>query len=344
MEEQNKQSSIFWIELEKIKPNPFQPRKEFSAEQLRELAESIKMYGMLQPLVVVRKEREVDTGTVVEYELISGERRLRASQIAGISQAPVIIRKEPPEKIKLELALVENLQRENLNALEKAKAFKQLADEFNMTHKDIAQKIGKSRVAITNTIRILNLPEEFQKAIGEGRINEGHTRPLLMLTDRPEDQQLLYKDIIYRGYSVRESEKAARRIAVERARKLSDLPDLQTREMEKRISDIVGTPVSIVKQGQKGRIHIDFFSEEELGRFISLISKSREDNIFKKEDISKLIQEEISNNNKPEASDSFSIKEVVENNEDQLTDGLSLNNDNDNNNQDNSPMEGFFEN
>ena len=316
---QNQSNSIFWIELDKIKPNPMQPRREFNEEQLKELADSIKTYGLLQPLVVVRKEREVETGTAVEYELISGERRLRACKEAGILQAPVIIRKEPPEKIKLELALVENIQREDLNVVEKARAFKKLAEDFGMMHKDIAQKIGKSRVVVTNTIRILNLPEEMQRAIAERRISEGHARPLLMLQDRPESQQMLYKDIIYRGYSVREAELASRKIAVERARKLDDLPDPETRFMEKRISDIIGIPVSIVKQGAKGRIHIDFFSEEELRRFLSLIMKAREDSIFRKEEIEK-VKEEILNQKMN--NDGFSVREVSAQDENSPMDGF----------------------
>jgi ParB family chromosome partitioning protein len=315
---QNQSNSIFWIELDKIKPNPMQPRREFNNEQLQELADSIKTYGLLQPLVVVRKEQEIETGTKVEYELISGERRLRACKMAGILQAPVIIRKEPPEKIKLELALVENIQREDLNVVEKARAFKKLVEDFGMMHKDIAQKIGKSRVVVTNTIRILNLPEEIQRAIAEGRIHEGHARPLLMLQDRPEAQQMLYKDIIYRGFNVRQSEKAARRIAIERVRKLDDLPDPETRDMEKRISDVIGIPVSIIKQGPKGRIHIDFFSEEELKRFLSLITKAREKDLFQKEEVEKAKEEILDQR----ISDNFSAKEVVAKDEDLPMDGF----------------------
>ena len=212
-------NTIFWIEVSSIKPNPKQPRKNFDEEQLKYLAESIKQYGILQPLLVVRLEKEVPTGTVVEYEIISGERRWRSAQIAGLTQVPVIIRKEPVEKVKLELALIENIQREDLNPIEKARAFKQLADTFDMRHHEIGQKIGKSRVYVTNTIRLLNLPDDMMNALAERKIMEGQARALLMIGEKPEAQKMLFDDIIYRGVGIREAEKLSRRIAYEKARK-----------------------------------------------------------------------------------------------------------------------------
>src|SRR3989344_5931779 len=159
------QKGIFWIKVEKIKPNPFQPRKEFDEHKLRDLADSIKQYGILQPLVVTRREIEKpEGGLAVEYELIAGERRLRASKIAGLLQVPVLIRignegGEEEARTKLELAIIENLQREDLNPVDRAKAFDRLATEFGFKHTQIAQKIGKSREYVSNTIRILALPE-----------------------------------------------------------------------------------------------------------------------------------------------------------------------------------------
>ncbi len=156
-----KASGVFLIEVGKIKPNPMQPRKEFDEKKLGDLAESIRQYGVLQPLIVVRKEYEVESGTSVEYELIAGERRLMASKKAGLKQVPVIIHDEPAEQVKLELALIENIQREDLNPVERARAFRQLIDAFHLKHHEVGSKIGKSREFVTNTLRILSLPEEM---------------------------------------------------------------------------------------------------------------------------------------------------------------------------------------
>src|SRR3989344_7259484 len=152
--------SIFWVELDKIKPNPYQPRKEFDEIKLKDLADSIRQYGVLQPIVVTRKEIQKSDGLLVEYELISGERRLRASKIAGIGQIPVVIRSDEESGLmKLELAIIENLQREDLNCVDRAKAFQRLIDEFGFKHTNIAHKIGRSREYVSNSLRILALPE-----------------------------------------------------------------------------------------------------------------------------------------------------------------------------------------
>ena len=268
-----KPQSIFWIEVDKIIPNSEQPREYFDQTALSGLAESIRQYGVLQPLVVVRKEKEVPTGTLVEYELIAGERRLRASKIAGLSQIPVIIREDEGEKVRLELAIIENLQREDLNPIEKAKAFKRLIESFKLKHHEVASKLGKSREFVTNSLRILGLPEEMQKGLSMGMINEGHTRPLLMLVNKPEEQLNLYQEIIYRKMSVREAERISRRIAYERAYKKENLPDPETRVLEEKLSDRLGTRVQIEKTGKKGRIYIDFFSEEELRALLDKINE-----------------------------------------------------------------------
>ena len=191
-------NSIFWVETEKIVPNPYQPRKEFDQDALKDLADSIRQYGVLQPLVVTRREisREDGSGIDVVYELIAGERRLRASHIAGLHQVPVIIRKETDDKVKLELAIIENLQREDLNPIDRALAFEQLYNQFGLTHAEIGKRMGKSRVYVSNSLRLLSLPEEMKKALIEGRINEGHTRPLLMLSDRIDEQDTLFKEIL----------------------------------------------------------------------------------------------------------------------------------------------------
>ena len=258
--------SVFWIELEKIKPNPFQPRREFDESALKELAESIREYGVLQPIVVIRKEVSnpgVMSGSVfaVEYELLAGERRLRAAKLVGLPHIPAIIRSDTSDKIKLELALVENLQRADLNPIEKARAFKKLIDEFGLLQREVAEKIGKSREVVANTLRLLTLPEDMQQAVAAGKITEGHTRPLLMLSQHPEDQKQLYENILVNNLSVRDAERKARYIAQDRARALLDP---ETRALQERLENILGTRVHIDKKGPKGKISIEFFSEEEL--------------------------------------------------------------------------------
>jgi len=271
-------NSIFWIEVEKIKPNPFQPRIEFDEERLRDLAISIRQYGILQPLVVTRKEvQKEDGGLVSEYELISGERRLRASKIAGLTQVPAIIKSgENDDKLKLELAIIENLQREDLNPLDRAKAFKKLADEFGLKHGEIGQKVGKSREYVSNSIRLLLLPEEMQLALAEGKISEGHTRPLLMLIDRKAEQTTLFKEIMLKKMTVRETEKIARQIAFERARKFDDAMRPEIIEMQEKLSEALGTRVSIERKAKGGKIHIDFFDEVNLRDIAEQIKHSLE--------------------------------------------------------------------
>lgn len=257
-------NAIFWIELEKIVPNPYQPRKDFDPHALKDLADSIRMYGLLQPLVVTRKEIIREDGSfATRYELISGERRWRASRIAGLSQAPVIIRaQEEDARVKLELAIIENLQREDLNAIDRARSFQRLADEFGLKHFQIAEKMGKSREYVTNSIRLLALPEHMLQALSEKRITEGHTRPLLMLVDRPEEQEVLFKEITSRKMTVREAERAARVIAVERARKQDPHPEFT--ELEKQFNEALGTRVFIEKKEQGGKLVIDFFNIDDV--------------------------------------------------------------------------------
>lgn len=265
LDEPKAKESVFWIPVEKIKPNPYQPRKEFDEAALKGLAESIRQYGILQPLVVTRIERETEDGTQVEYELVAGERRHRASEILGLREVPVIIRKEEPAKVRLELALVENIQRQDLNPMERAIAYKRLTDEFGMKQPEIAERIGKSRESIINTIRMLMLPQEMQDAVRAGKITEGHTRPLLMLSGRPAEQKELFEDIIDHHMSVREAERISRRIARERARKVEDLPTAETRAVEEKLGNALGARVEIQKlPGGRGKISIEFFSDEEL--------------------------------------------------------------------------------
>lgn len=270
-------NSIFWVDLDKVHPNPFQPRRDFDEARLRELAESIRQYGILQPLVVTRSETETaGGGLAVMYELIAGERRLRASRIAGLKQVPVIIRiGDETDQLKLELAIIENLQREDINAMDRAVAFEKLASQFKLKHHDIAAKIGKSREYVTNTIRLLGLPEEMQQALVEKKINEGHTRPLMMLQDKPEERQTLFKEIVERKLTVREAEAFARRVAQDRARKKSILNSVLI-EAERTLMEALGTRVQIEKKDVGGKIVIDFFSDEDLSALLSRVSHAEE--------------------------------------------------------------------
>lgn len=267
-------NSVFWVEVNRILPNPFQPRKEFNEDALASLAESIRQYGILQPLVVTRREIERgDGGISVEYELVAGERRLRASKIAQVSQVPVLIRSsEDSDKMKLELAIIENLQREDLNPIDRALAFRQLADTFNLKHVEIAKKVGKSREYVSNSLRLLTLSDEMQQAVVARQITEGHTRPLLMLVDRPEQQAELFREISEKGLTVRETERIARSIATDRARK-QDLPP-ELAQLERELTEKLGTRVQIEPRAKGGKVHIDFFTPTDVAQLLTLLTNT----------------------------------------------------------------------
>lgn len=269
--------SIYWVEVEKVVPNPFQPRREFDESKLQELADSIRMYGVLQPLTVTRKEVQREDGTFyTEYELIAGERRLRASKIANVVQVPVIIRDgEDTEQEKLELAIIENLQREDLNAVDRALAFKQLAEQFELSHAEVAKKVGRSREYVSNSIRLLALPEHMLESLKRAEMMEGHARTLLMLTDRPEEQEVVFKEILLKKLSVREVERIVRKIATDKVRKRTpgDFDD-ELIEMEKRFTETLGTRVQIQKTDYGGKLTIDYFSVDDLE---SLLKRIREE-------------------------------------------------------------------
>jgi len=271
-------NSIFWVDIEKIKPNPFQPRREFDEDRLRDLADSIRQYGVLQPLVVSREEIQKEDGVAVEYELIAGERRLRASKIAGLEQIPVIIRVGDDNMAKLELAIIENLQREDLNAVERARAFMRLVEEFKFNHTQIGKKVGKSREYVSNTLRLLALPQEILDALSTRKISEGHTRPILMLIDRPEEQMVLFKEIMFKKMTVRDAEKAARKIAFDKVRKKEYLIDPEIALMEEKLQESLGTRVHIEKKENGGYITIDFFTNDDLHTILNLIKSTENGN------------------------------------------------------------------
>jgi len=272
-----KYDSVFWVEVDRIDPNPYQPRVEFNEESLKSLAESIRQYGVLMPLVVTRKEQQkADGGLQAAYELIAGERRLRASKLIGLREVPVVIREgEQTDKEKLELAIVENLQREDLNSIDRAKALAQLAEEFGISHAEIGAKIGRSREYVSNSIRLLALPDQIQSAVVGKEITEGHARALLMLTDRPEERDTLFREIVLKKTSVRMVEQMARRIAQDKIRKHDKSPEMM--ELEKSLTETLGTRVVIENRPKGGRVLIEFFSPEDLSHIAAILAEKREE-------------------------------------------------------------------
>jgi|CXWL01.1.fsa_nt_gi ParB family chromosome partitioning protein len=269
-------NSIFWIEVEKVVPNPFQPRREFDPAKLQELADSIRMYGILQPLVVTRREIMSENGAFsTEYELIAGERRLRASKLAGLTQVPVIIRSgEESQLMKLELAIIENLQREDLNAVDRAVAFKQLSEQFGLSHAQVAQKMGRSREYVSNSIRLLGLPETILNALRVNDISDGHARTLLMLNDRPVEQDVVFREILIKKLSVREVERITRKIAADKVRKKDwQNSDPELIEIERQFTETFGTRVQILKTDFGGKLTIDYFAAEDLRKVLDMVHK-----------------------------------------------------------------------
>lgn len=243
---------VLEIEPEKIKVNPMQPRSQFGDSNMDELVESIREYGIIQPLVVTKSGGE--------YELIAGERRLRASKIVGLKKVPVIVRDADSQR-KLEVALVENLQRENLNPIEAAVAYKKLVDEFNLTQEEVAKRVGKSRPAVANALRFLSLPREIQQAISDGKISEGHAKYLSGL-DSEAKQTALFKKILRNNLTVRDTDKEAKKMGgTKQARVKIDYAD---KDRELAFREFFGAKVELRRRGDGGQITISFFSDEEL--------------------------------------------------------------------------------
>ncbi|OGY45580.1 MAG: hypothetical protein A2744_02565 [Candidatus Buchananbacteria bacterium RIFCSPHIGHO2_01_FULL_44_11] len=249
------QEMVFSLPVEKIKANPMQPRSDFDHQGLEDLTNSIKEHGILQPLIV--------TQTEVGYQLIAGERRLRAAQILGLKTVPAIIREAKDQK-KLELALVENLQRQDLNVVEEAVAFQRLVDEFNLTQEAVAKIVGKSRSAVTNTLRLLTLPTEIQKALITGQINYSAARVILGLP--PEKRLTFFKKVLKNDLTVRAVEGQVQKIVVKRHFRRSK--DATLSVQEESLQRALGTKVNIKKSGQTGQIIIDFYSAEELNALL----------------------------------------------------------------------------
>ena len=256
---------VLELPLDRIARNPSQPRANFDESQLGELAASIAVHGILQPIVV----RSLADGG---YELIAGERRLRAARMAGLDVIPAVIRDSDAGTDSLELALIENLQREDLNPIETAQAYRQLIDRFGLTHEAVSRQVGKSRVAVSNALRLLDLATETRQAIVEGRISEGHGRALAAITI-PELQRAALGVVLERGLSVRQTEELVRRkrdeVPARERRTLS--PDLQ--DLEAQLRGVLATKVGIVRTRRGGRLVIDFYSDEELDRLYSIITR-----------------------------------------------------------------------
>ncbi len=254
---------IFWLEIDKIKPNPFQPRKEFKEEEIDSLAESIKKYGLLQPIIVSKTDKRTDSGMTAEYQIIAGERRWRASKRAGLKQIPAIIKEKTNEE-KLELALIENVQRKDLNPIDKAMAFKQLKEEFGLLDKEIAQMVGSSREAVTNTLRLLALPEEIKNAVREEKISEGHARALLGVKDEKE-MKVLFEEMLKNNYSVRDVERKAKE-------KRSPQEMVNKEFLEKKIRDVLYYEKIHLQNKKEGiQLIADFESEEAIKRWLKRI-------------------------------------------------------------------------
>jgi ParB family chromosome partitioning protein len=252
------------VPIDRVRRNPHQPRNAFNEEGLAELAASIATHGVIQPIVV---RGSADGG----YELIAGERRLRAARLAGLTQIPAVIRESQASEL-LEVALVENVQRADLNAIEAASAYRELIDGFGLTHEAVAHRVGKSRVAISNALRLLDLAPETRDAIIDGRISEGHGRALAALTVA-ELQRAVLQVVLERHLSVRQTEELVRRKrdagASQRRTALSeDLADL-----EAQLRGILATKVGIVRTRKGGRLVIDFYSDEELDRIYAIITR-----------------------------------------------------------------------
>jgi ParB family transcriptional regulator, chromosome partitioning protein len=260
------ESGVLELALDRIERNPDQPRLAFDETQLGELAASIAVHGVLQPVVV----RALADG---DYQLIAGERRLRAARMAGLGTIPAVVRDERDAETSLELALIENIQREDLNPIETALAYRELIDRFGLTHDAVARQVGKSRVAVSNALRLLDLAPETRQAIVDGRITEGHGRALAAITV-PELQRAVLEVVLERQLSVRQTEELVRRKRSEppaprHRRGLSH--DLQ--DLEAQLRGMLATKVGIVRTRRGGRLVIDFYSDEELDRLYSIITR-----------------------------------------------------------------------
>ena len=261
------------IDIDRLSPNQFQPRAHVDEARLGELADSIRSNGGIQPIVVRRLGDR--------FQIIAGERRWRAARLAGLARVPIVVRDVPAgdERVLLQLALIENIQREDLNPIEAALAYRRLADDFHLKQEEIAAAVGKDRASVANYLRLLKLPDEIRSEIASGRLSMGHARALLSLP-KEADQRRTARDVIARNLSVRETESLVRRLVeTDSSAPVGPAPpkavDVHTRAAEDRLKMRLGTLVRIVRQGTRGRIEIDFTSEDELIRIFDLLTDGR---------------------------------------------------------------------
>ncbi len=265
-EEKVDNKSPLMVKLSEVEPNREQPRKHFDEETLQELADSIKKYGVIQPLLVEKKEKY--------YEIIAGERRWRAAKLAGLKEIPVVL-KELSEQEKMEIALIENIQREDLNPIEEAQAYKRLLDEFHLKQEDVANSVSKSRSAITNTMRLLKLDERVQDMVAGEELSAGHARALLSISDVDKQYELALK-IVEKGLSVREVEALLKKKpAKEEKEEVNTAEELIYRNFENNLKELYGTKVSIKNQKGKGKIEISYYSVEELERILEMLQSTK---------------------------------------------------------------------
>jgi ParB family chromosome partitioning protein len=254
------------VDIDRLMPNELQPRGHMDPATLEDLSRSIATNGIIQP-IIVRKVGD-------RFQIIAGERRWRAAKLAGLLHVPIVVREvaSGAERSLLEVALVENIQRENLNPIEEALAYRRLADQFEMTQEAIATAVGKDRVTIANTLRLLKLPDDVRADVASGVLSMGHARALLALSDEAE-QRSMARDVVARGLSVRETESLVKKLGEERAPAKSASVDVHTRAAEDRLRLVLGTRVRIVRRGTRGRIEIDFGSEDELIRIYEQLTE-----------------------------------------------------------------------
>lgn len=260
--------SVFYVETHKVKPNPNQPRKDFNKDGLEDLAASIKKYGILQPILVIKEEKDTQRGLEVEYQLVAGERRWRAARLLNLPHVPVIIKDSVMEdKMKLELALVENLQRENLNAMEEAEAFARLQADFSLTQQAIAERVGKSREVVANSLRLLGLPSDMQESLRSGKIGRTHARTLLAFKDTNQQKEM-FRRLLAGGLGTKDMEEAASATGNNRS---GIKKENRFIELEKNLTDSLGTLVFIKNGDKGGRIVIKFTDLGELNKIVKTI-------------------------------------------------------------------------
>jgi len=259
------------VDVEDIVPNPRQPRHALDPDALRELADSIREHGLIQPLVVTRlATQSASSEEDARYQLIAGERRWEAAKMAGLQRVPVVVKEVTPQET-LELALVENIQRADLNPLEEAAAYRQLIDEFGLTQEEVASRVGRSRSSVANSLRLLTLPDAVKEALAENRISEGHARALLGL-ERDRDRLEALQTVLKRGLSVRQTEELVRRLLSEtRESKITRFRAPETVALENAFRNALGTKVNLFRSKKGGKLVIHFYSEEELQRLYNLI-------------------------------------------------------------------------